>query len=352
MSRTAERVLTWAVERRDEEADEAPLADSIDGPPAHWLATVRAKAPWLLAEQRYRPRAVVLRPAVPAAPEQTPAPDPGPQQDPRPANVVYKERNARNATPKPGERTPPEPVRLRAPSPGPSPAQGLERSSPAGSPAEHHPPYRPVQPEKSSRGREFPGWEKAPGGQRPLGRETTPDGQRPPSPGAPARPQSSERSREGSRELTLKVPPTAPAEQGERPRAAMTSAQLHGGGNVPRVFQSHPIEARPGPRPHQVPPTGPPQPRPVESARPEESRRPTARFHPVLWGERGREYPAQSESATDSTNGLAEDPWPQLPEWGWQQWQMDPIQRQFRELDRRARLRAEQAGSSWSGPHS
>ncbi len=336
LGRTAERLLRWAGERRGEETwaeGDAPPADSLgDGPPAHWLATVRAKAPWLLARQPSSHRIVVLRPAVPVAlsgPEQTPSEGRRTRVDSNAVNVVYKEGDARNATPNREVRTPSERVRLRAPPPRLALDQGLKRSTGAGSEVDRRPEYRAA-----------PAGEKSPG-------------ERLPNSGPSARLPVLD----SSRELDLSVSPvivplTAPAASNEPPRAVTTRPQPPAAGLTPRAFQSGSSQARPShPRPRQAVTTGPPHQRPAAPAMAEGTTRPATRFQPVLWGEREPQHPVQPVSPAGDSES-AEDPWPQLPEWGWQQWQMDPIQRQFREWDRRARLKAEQAGSSWSGPHS
>jgi hypothetical protein len=346
-SRTAQRLLVWAAEKRDAETlagPEAPRTDSTDGPPAHWLEAIRARAPWLLAGQRFSQRGPVLRPLVPRAscdPEQTPAPGRELAPDRRRANVVYKEGDRGNATPKLEERTPPEPIRPRSPTPRRAPLKPAERSSLPESRDQSHPQSRIGKPEK-------------------------PAGSRPPSPGisaafplaegwgdsAPTILQATvpltapEQTR--SSPPAHQVPPAGPPER--RPTQSVPAEPRRG--HAPSVFQDGPSEARPSLRPHQAESSGRAERNPTESARTEERSRPSIRFHPVQWGERGREYPAQPERPADSANEMVEDPWPQLPEWGWQQWQMDPIQRQFQEWDRRGRLKAEQAGSSWSGPHS
>lgn len=357
-SRTAERLLTWALEKPEEEASagtEALTADSTEGPPAHWLEAIRAKAPWLLAGQRPGHRTAVLRPTVPPAswhPEQTPARGPEFDQDEHATNVVYKEREALNATSNRGERTPPELVRSRVPSQRPAPTEDLERPSRGESRGDHRPQYQTIKAEKPPGAQPPPRLEKPAGGQQPR-LEKPPAGQQPPKPRVAGPPQLSE----GLRGLALKVsqvvlPLITAAGRSKLSQAVVTPAEPPRSDHALRVFQDNPTEARSSPRAHQAPPTGPPQRRAAESAWPEEKGRPSARFHPVQWGERGRESSARQERPADGANGMEEDPWPQLPEWGWQQWQMDPIQRQFREWDRRARLEAEQAGSLWSGPPS
>src|SRR5918995_1678393 len=103
---TAERLLAWGTEKPQKATDfEAALDEAVDdGPPAHWLETVRAKAPWFLTGGRLggeqdAPRMVM--PALESYPEQRPTGQRARAPEDRPLNVIYKERNDQNATSEP-----------------------------------------------------------------------------------------------------------------------------------------------------------------------------------------------------------------------------------------------------------
>jgi hypothetical protein len=143
------------------------------------------------------------------------------------------------------------------------------------------------------------------------------------------------------------MPLTVPADPPEQLRAgALPSVESHAD-HAPPLSYGKQIEARSAqwmPRDASTSSAGR---KPSDPAWSEAERAPPSRFLPVVWPESRREAPARVE--IESSSSAKEDPWPPLPEWTWQQWQTDPIQRQLREWDRRVRLTAEQAGSSWSG---
>ena len=92
LSRAADWLVAHGVEGQLTPA-ETPVAatqeaDPEGGPPAHWLATVRARAPWLLARDRLGMRHAMRRrpPVVPLQPVQT-APD-GPRHTRHPTAPV------------------------------------------------------------------------------------------------------------------------------------------------------------------------------------------------------------------------------------------------------------------------
>lgn len=312
------------------------MAEAGDGPPAHWLATVRARAPWLLGTNRpaSRPPTLPAAPSVPRYPAAEPvAGTVDPSTDRPAAAVVYKEGKAPNATADPPGRAPSRSFRPPAPvlAPGRLPEQPAARVG------------APAQPERGHR----------------------------PAPG----PRTSPAGLPDDRGRKSLLAPPLPAESSPTPRSPRrdpgAGATVVEPNPLPTLGppHAHRLVSPPGPAAHQSealpPPDSPPTRADVGVGRPagesgrfvrvelpeaprlDRSRPAAARFLPPVWDGRTSEDVSRTNDA--AADAAVDDRWPQLPEWEWQSWQMDPIQRQLREWARKDRLTAEQAGSSWSG---
>jgi hypothetical protein len=340
VNRVAGRLLAWAGEApavgAEPDAVDFAVVEPDDGPPAHWVETVRSKAPWLLTGARWpRPESPVRRlPVTRPNPEQKPAPSRlQAPRDPRP-NVVYKEGDRLNATRKREDRSPLEPVQSRVANDPPEPASPEpDPAAPKRRQGRTAPSSAIVEPELEPQGR------VASGGQENLL----------PSPGP-----REARGFARQQSPTLSAPPATPPSTGPV-RYVQTGASM----SSPRKREArHPSTTAPvrlAPprsvaRSVDLPPTSLDGSRPTEPAAISHARRRSAPpFLSAVWNGLAREYPkTQTDVVEDEATGT-DDLWPQLPEWGWQQWQVDPIQRQLQEWNRRSRLMAEQAGSSWSG---
>jgi hypothetical protein len=326
-NRVAERLLTWAGETPVAGAEpdivDAAAVEPDEGPPAHWLETVRSKAPWLLTGGRWpRPESPVRRlPVTQPTPKQKPAPSrlQGPGHGV--PNVVYKEGDRPNATRKREDRSLSEPVRsppaadrMAPAAPGPGPSAKERQGGDA-----------------SSRGVSEAGPSPSPGTREPRGLASR-------------------------RSSALSAPPVLPSST-----APVMSVQPGAS-----IFSPLEPEARRPPATAPIRPAPPPSgarsvesvesvpsrlggPRSTEPPAVSHDRRPAPRFFPTILSGPAREYPKTQADGVEEEATVSDDLWPQLPEWGWQQWQVDPIQRQLQEWNRRGRLTAEQAGSSWSG---
>jgi hypothetical protein len=311
------------------------MAEAGGGPPAHWLATVRARAPWLLGTPRplgRPPRRQYVPPVTRYPLVARVAGTPGPSTDRGAALGVYKEGKVPNATADSHERRSPGSVR---------PASAVLASG-----------RLPEQP--AARARTSPEPDR---GDRPAAPQTSPasrpDDQARKSLLMPPLPAESSPARRGPGH----DPGTGPTAVEPKPVLILRPPQAQRPGNPPGRA-AHQSDSPP-------PPDAPAAPPDVgqggsageagrfiradllEPARLDRSQPATATFLPPVWDGRTRENVSRTSDA--AADAAVDDRWPQLPEWEWQSWQMNPIQRQLREWARKDRLTAEQAGSSWSG---
>jgi hypothetical protein len=356
IGRTVQRLIDWA-EGDAADWDEAPQFESPStepdpdpGPPAHWLATVRARAPWLLAGDRLTARpAAVRRPMVSSTRPQRqagggvnrpqPRVPPG-TSDPRVRDVydVYKEGDAENAS---GQVSKPSRPRPEGPT-GDGSDSGFVAQRPASEPDPARggkPDDRPVTEPESAR--------PAHGGERRHRPLLTA-----PMSSLPDR-SSVDRTAGTTRPAAPIIKPAPTPARSAESRPPVLSADWN---TDPETV---PTSTVPNPTRRATVPVSwfredrrsePPGGSSGQLTHPEEPPRPAARFLPAAWGEPTRESRVPRVNHLDEEAADADGRWPQLPDWQGQLWQMDPIQRQLQEWSRRNRLAAEQAGSSWSGP--
>lgn len=322
MARAAERLVVSGAQ--PDSPGPAPLETELptdlDSPPEHWLQAVRAKAPWLLAAKWAGHRRA---PVLMMTPEQTPSEvAPETQSAPR-SNVVYKERKDRNATANPVTLSPQEPD--RTPLFGSQPESDVASRPPVATVSASRSSHRPVSSHQDTEAR-----------RRVVARPTCPESPGPAGRGSVLEPGPTPSA--PNRHALPEVRPVlicAPAET-ESPAAQDTSRP--------------PKEDPPRKHPAAAESASIIRPERQLAAAPGEELRPSARFLPPVWSDPTGEQRGRWVDGGESSKESTDDRWPELPDWGWQQWQMDPIQRQFREWNRKVRLAAEQAGSSWSGP--
>jgi hypothetical protein len=311
------------------------VVEPDDGPPAHWVETVRAKAPWLLTGARSpRPGSPVHRlPVTHSRPEQKPAPSRlQAPRDPRP-NVVYKEGERPNATIKWEDRSPLEPVQSPAAYDPPEPASAEPDSSLSSRSGRNAPRSPVVEAGPELQRRVVPGdrdnLHPPPGPREARGFDRR---QRPTPSAPPATPPSTG----PVMYVQPGVPMSSPPEREATHPSTTAPVRLAPPRSVARLVDLPPTSLEG---------SGPTEPAAISHDR----RRSAPPFLPAVWSGPTREYPKTQTNVVEDEATGADDLWPELPEWGWQQWQVDPIQRQLQEWNRRSRLMAEQAGSSWSG---
>lgn len=305
--RRLRRLLSWigrivvAVGRRLQQwaGETPPLPPPPAGPPEHWLAAIRAKAPWLLKDGR------IASPTPPLGPGQSDSSARG--QVHRDPHLAVRE------TPRPPSSARPGSARGWARSPqlivsarrdeldrgenGVAPAVSVHRSPEfvSGSPVQ---PTEPSVAEPVSRSRPLPA--------RPAGRV------------AGARPVVVSRRRIGlpirSHDGPVGSEPEVGFSLGTPPALAATSLE-------PRRPNASVEQLRPKPTPEAG----------ID--------RPTIEAVGIAPSvEEARAVPPAAET----------DRWPQLPEVDPRSWQTEPIPLSLPGWSRQDRLTAEQAGSSWS----
>lgn len=339
IGRTAHWLLNWAENTAQGEEAVAPIdsppAEPDPGPPPHWLETVRSRAPWLLVGDRFTARKMALRRPVPHSgrPLREMGPEGSRPEPPIPPPVadVYKERDGEKATGEIAGRSRPRPARPRGDDSVRGPVADRSAAGPpvrtAGPDARRVPAPDSALPAQGSEGaggrvlraREATPLSRAPSGRPPV--KALPVGPRP----APAAIRSAEPS--------PPAPSAGSSSDLETTRPAGVPSPTPRNPTVP-----WPDEGRRD-RPHHRSPS--------QAAPADQPGRPAAKFLPTVW-EEPRQSRAPRVNHFDGEAGDADGRWPRLPEWGWQPWQTDPIQRQLQEWSRHHRLAAEQAGSSWS----
>jgi hypothetical protein len=362
IGRTAQRLISWAegaaiegaaTDEREALEVEATSTEAELGPPAHWLAAVRSRAPWLLAGNRLTARpAGVRRPmggsvrhpreGVARGRSQSQVPAPG---EPR-VGDVYKEGEAEKTSAEAAKSSRSRPVGpagdtstsveravARRPAPSPDPVKAGESEDMSGPEPEVPAPAH--------------GEERR---HRPFLFASEP-------------PVADRRSHDGTRATNR-----PPASQSRPEPVWIRSAEsrrppLPDGASIGAEAVPTPNTPGPGPRGpvghHWVREDGSqklrgqaPEGSPGQLMHPNGQSLPAAKFLPASWGEPAREIRIPGVNHDDDETADADHRWPRLPESGWQPWQTDPIEGQLREWNRRNRLAAEQAGSSWSVPPS
>jgi hypothetical protein len=322
LHRLARALLSWSRESAEGSTDPAGWADSPDGgPPEHWLRYIRQRAPWLVRGNR---------PAPPSIPPRRPAPPVQRPQPPRPPAGVEEHPDSPRARPRMMRRGP----ELPSARPEESPANPADRSERA--PATRSAP-RPVAVRDAGAVAPPPALRTEPGTIGRVARE-------------PREPAHSERPPPSrNRGAALPVPvvlTTEPRQPNLTHRALPASEAVVTGADWPPLPSGGPLlglgthrdDSEPAVRLAEASsvgtlPPGGPRPNPIRIA------------------------PAQHHTGGPPPHGSQfreEDRWPDLPntEWRGNAWEVPSSRSLVKEQLRLARLRAEQAGSSWSAPRS
>jgi hypothetical protein len=315
--------------------------DQDDGPPAHWLATVRARAPWLLVGDRASRRSVPRRPlvrSVQRGPEVNALRAEGPPDEVGSPVVRPSGGPARAASPAPSSGRPgrPSPVSLLQSVPE-APSRQVPSAGPMSRPAADTP-----QPTR----REPPN----PAGFPPVSRgvgisEPRPVLRSPARRAAASEPSSGSSGRTGSRvsdggaPSAAAAPPRLSGQPRERPNRAATDATAPPWRDAPAappatVVVGHKPPGRDASR----------------GAAPIAAQTRTLWLLPPTWPAPEHAEPARVPAPADHVSTPDDDRWPGLPDTEWELWQTSEIESPLPGSRRADRLRAEQAGSSWSVP--
>ncbi len=323
LSRAADWLLARGVEGQPTPA-ETPVAVTQEagpegGPPAHWLATVRARAPWLLARDRLVMRHAMHRrpPVVPVQPAQTASDGPRHTRHPTAPVIDTGATGVGKATARLESAIPSRPGHQKAAIPTSGPALG----KPAPTPPVPAPLKRPSAP---------------------LIRSPEPARRQENAPAAQAMPTSSH-----SRAPSVVV--AVPVDSAYSHQAPHPTDERLGTSSVRASAAWEGAAARSNAQPARFERESSPASigKQQERARSEDGRLATS-FLPVKWSRETPEHQRGTNSDSEWDDPANTGSWPALPEWGWQLWQTNPIQRLLQESVRQDRLRAEQAGSSWS----